>query len=98
MTTTTEEIKELSQLVRTVEANLKIRVPSTEDMQFRASLLAKVRAELPTMPHNFIVRLYESACDVEHPDDSISALRTALQRSLGTTYALRQFRPANQTK
>lgn len=91
--TRSEELTAQSQLVRTVEANLKIvTLEGPTETAFRQSLLNCVSNQLATMPGGLITRLYESACEAKFPTPPVTAFREALQRQIGARHNLRTYR------
>jgi len=90
-----EEVTKQSQLIRTVEAALKVAIPDADEIAFRSSLLACATAKIPDLGPGFIVRLYEAACDVKFPTDHVGDFRKSLQRAIGKNLDLRSYRKAN---
>lgn len=93
-TTPNEELKGQSLLVRTVAATLVIRVPSAKEKRFRASLLRKVASEIATMPAGLLIRLFESACDADFPDDDVVEFRGQCEIILAKYLNLAEFKAA----
>ena len=90
-----EELTAQSQLVRTVEANLKINtLEGPTEQAFRESLLACVATQLAAMPDGLITRLYEAACEAKFPTPPVTSFREALQRQIGSRHNLRTYRAA----
>lgn len=95
-TTKGEELSGQSLLVRTVEANLDIAVMEEgEEKRFRASLLKKAAAELAALKPGHVTRLYEAACKVRFSTPEVVEFRAALNRQIGATMGLRNYRDAN---
>lgn len=87
-----ENLQEQTRLVRFIEAALKVAVPDPEELLFRRSLLNCAAAKMAELKPVFIVRLYEAACDVKFPSDEVTAFRKALQRVIGRSLSLSQYR------
>ena len=96
-TTKNAELQGQSILVRTVAATLEIKVPADKEKPFRATLLRRVTAELAAMPTGLIVRLYESACGTDYPDEDVVAFRLACASALAKTLNLAAYKAAAQT-
>lgn len=96
MSNKSEELKSQSHLVRTVAATLDIRVPDPTEIQFRGTLLRKATAEILTIQPGFLVRLFESACGVEHADNDVIQFRIACERVLAGHLNLAQFKAPRQ--
>jgi hypothetical protein len=95
--TTAPELVAQTQLVRTVEATLKVRMPDDREKRFRASLLNKATADIAQFNHAHLVRLYEAACGVEFPEAEVTTFRHTCQDAIGRTLKLsdhRQPKPA----
>lgn len=73
-------IKEQRILIRTLEANLKIKKAEGAQLVFRGELCKKVFLELDRLESSHILRVYEALCSVEFPDDDARALRDMLAR------------------
>lgn len=101
-TTRSEELTSQSQLVRTVEANLKIHtLEDPLEKRFRTSLLARAEEALREMPQGLVTRLYEAACDVKYSTPDVINFRNGLHKQIGHHLGLRKFhQPAtpNQAK
>jgi len=91
-TTKNEELKGQSHLVRVVIATLEIRVPSDKEIQFRGTLLRKSLSELPGLPPQFLVRLFEAAAAADFPDADIVEFRHALELCLARYFDLAAFK------
>jgi len=87
-----EELQSQTRLVRIIEAALKVSVPDPEELQFRRSLLNCAAARLQDLKPPFVVRLYEAACDVKFPSDEVTDFRKQLQRTIGRSLSLKQYR------
>ena len=96
MATTTKDptLQAQSQLVRAVEADLKVAVPDVTDLKFRGTLLRAAAAQIPTIPHGLAVRLFEAACDVKFPSDAVTEFRHALQHQIAKNLNLAAFKAA----
>lgn len=96
MPTETESAKDQlsaqTRLTRTIEAALKVAIPDPEEIRFRTSLLHCAAAQLGDLKPVFITRLYEAACDVKFPSDEVTEFRKALQRAIGKSLGLKQYR------
>lgn len=93
-----ETLQKHTQLVRTLEAALQIRVPNKEDLAFRGSLVNCFVANLPEMEATFAVRVYEAAAAVEFPSPEVTLLRHALECRLGEHFKLRAYRASAPLK
>ncbi len=93
-TTTTKNptLQAQSQLVRAVEADLKVAVPDTTDLKFRGTLLRACAAQIPDLPHGLTVRLFQAACDVKFPSDAVTEFRPALQHQMAKNLGLAAFK------
>jgi hypothetical protein len=87
-----EAIQQQTRLTRLIEAALKVAIPDPEELVFRGSLLRCAEAQFPVLKPSFIVRLYEAACDVKFPSDEVTDFRKALQRVIGLSMNLKQYR------
>jgi hypothetical protein len=95
MATTTPKNPELqaqSQLVRAVEADLKVAVPDATDLKFRGTLLRAAAAQIPAMPPGLCVRLFQAACDVKFPSEAVTEFRHALQHQIAKNLNLSAFK------
>lgn len=84
-----EQLQAQTQLVRTVEANLKIAVPDTTEIGFRDALLRTAAAELPKFSAVLVTRLYEAACNVNYPSPSVTWFRKRLQQAIARNLGLK---------
>jgi hypothetical protein len=66
-------------LVRILEANLKVITQSEPDLIFRRQLIKQVASQAETMNPGLITRLYEAVCAVEFPKGDVVKLRDKLQ-------------------
>jgi hypothetical protein len=87
-----DELSSQTRLTRYIEASLKITIPDPEEIRFRSSLLGCATAQLKTLKPAFITRLYEAACDVKFPSDEVTQFRKDLQKVIGTSLNLKQYR------
>lgn len=87
-----EELKGQTLLVRAVAASLEIKVPDETEKRFRATALRKATAEIKQYPPALVIRLYESACNVDFPDPDVTAFRHACQPILATHLNLAAFK------
>jgi len=87
-----DQVQAQSQLVRAVEAALKVAIPDPEEIRFRGSLLRCVADRLPTTKQAFVIRLYEAACDVKFPSDDVTEFRKVLQKAIGRSLDLKAYR------
>ena len=78
-----------TQIVRTIEANLKIRVDNAREAAFRTALLAEATTALPAMNQTLITRLYEASCGVEFPAQDIAEFRIHLQRQIAKNLGIK---------
>lgn len=90
-----EELSQQSQLVRAVEASLKIAAPETAEIRFRSSLLNRAASDLTTLKPNFVVRLYEAACEVKYPSEEVTRFRLEIAKRLGREFDLSKYREAS---
>ena len=90
-TTTTKDpiLQEHTRLVRTVEANLKLKLEDRGEIAFRAALLARAAEVLPSMNQTLATRLYEAVCGVEFPHPEIIDFRRTLQRQIAKNMAIK---------
>lgn len=91
-----ETLQAQTQLVRHVEASLKVAVPDPTDLKFRGSLLRKAASEIPDLSSGFITRLYEAACDVKFPSPEVTEFRHALQHRIAKTLDLAAHKAPKQ--
>lgn len=96
-TTTTKDpvLQEHTRIVRTVEANLKLKLEDRGEISFRASLLARASEVLPSMNQTLATRLYEAVCDVEFPHPEIIEFRRILQRQIAKNMAIKPLPRVN---
>lgn len=66
-------------LVRILEANLKVITQSEPDLIFRRNLIRQVAGQTETMNAGLVTRLYEAVCAVEFPKGDVVKLRDKLQ-------------------
>lgn len=91
---TSEETKQNSILVRTIEAAVGVKFPDELEQQFRDSCCRAGLAALPALEIGHIVRLHEALCAVEHASIAEKELRAGLMAALGRHHNLRAFRSA----
>lgn len=70
-------------LVRILEANLKVITQEISELQFRRSLIKQVSSQAESMNAGLITRLYEAVCAVEYPKGDVIKLRVKLQEIIG---------------
>ena len=87
-----ETLQAQTQLVRNIEAALKVDVPDAMDLKFRGSLLRKATAEISELSSGFITRLHEAACDVKFPSEEVTEFRHALQRAIAKSLGLEAYK------
>lgn len=85
-----------TQLTRFLESNLKVRTEDAMELKFRASLLRKIEAALPTMNSNFLARCYEAVCGVEFAKPEVIELRKKLQIAIGKNLHLSEYAAPNK--
>ena len=89
-----EELQAQSQLVRSIESNLKIKSPDALGLRFRGSLLLAATAQLDALNSQLVTRLYEAVCEVDFPKDEVCDFRNALQNKIAKVHSLRLYRSA----
>lgn len=96
-TTTTKDpvLQEHTRIVRTVEANLKLKLEDRGEISFRAALLARASELLPSINQTLATRLYEAVCDVEFPHPEIIEFRRILQRQIAKNMAIKPLPRVN---
>jgi len=87
-----EELQAQSQLVRSIESNLKIKSPDALGLRFRGSLLRAAIAQLDQLNSAFVTRLYEAVCEVEFPKEDVCELRNSLQNKIASIHSLKRYR------
>ena len=85
-----------TQIVRTIESNLKIKTDTPRERTFRTALLEEAGKQLPAMNQSLVTRLYEAACAIEFPGEEIVKFRLTLQRQIARNLNLTA--PAAQPK
>jgi len=95
--TKSEELQETSQLVRKVQAAMKVAIPDDDEIRFRSSLLNYTTTRLGELSENQITRLYESACEVKFPSPEVAAFRKSLQHIIGLSLNLKNYRAPKPT-
>jgi hypothetical protein len=91
-----EQLQASAQLVRTVEAALKIAVPDDTEIGFRDALIRTTADKLKDLNPNLVTRLYEAACDVKFPSASVTWFRKRLQQAIAKNLDLRGNPPPRQ--
>lgn len=92
ITTKNEELKGQSLLVRSVAATLEIKVPAEREKRFRATLLRRAAADLPSMPPGLLIRFFESACACDFPDPDVVDFRIACENVLSGPLGLAAYK------
>ncbi len=70
-------------LVRLLEANLKVITQDEAALIFRRNLIKQVAAQTETMNPGLITRAYEAVCAVEYPKGDVVKLRVKLEAVIG---------------
>lgn len=71
-------------LVRLLEANLKVITQDEAALGFRRNLIKQVAAQSETMNPGLITRVYEAVCGVEFPKNDVVKLRVKLESVIAT--------------
>lgn len=67
-------------LVRLLEANLKVITQDEQELRFRRELIKQIGIQADTMNPGLITRAYEAVCAVEFPKNDVTRLRLKLQQ------------------
>lgn len=81
-------------LVRLLEANLKVITQDEMELQFRRSLIKSVASQLDTMNPGLVTRVYEAVCAVEYPKNDVTKLRVKVQSVIAGNLAFAAPKPA----
>lgn len=84
-----EQLQASTQLVRTIEANLKIAVLDDSEIGFREALVRNAAEQLKDLAPGLVTRLYEAACDVKFPNASVTWFRKRLQQAIARNLDLK---------
>lgn len=83
-------------LVRLIEANLKVITQDEAELQFRRSLIKSIATQADTMNPGLLTRVYEAVCAVEFPKNDVQKLRLKLQSVLSANLGFPEPKPAPQ--
>lgn len=81
-------------LVRLIEANLKVITQDETELQFRRNLIKSVATQLDTMNPGLVTRVYEAVCAVEYPKNDVTKLRLKLQDVIAANLTFPAPKPA----
>ncbi len=95
-TSTTKDPALLAQtnLVRLIEANLKVITQDETELQFRRALIKSVAGQLDTMNPGLVTRVYEAVCAVEYPKNDVTKLRVKVQSVIAANLTFPAPKPA----
>ena len=74
-------------LVRLIEANLKVITQDEAELTFRRQLIRQVAAQAETMNPGLLTRAYEAVCGVDFPMNDVVKLRVKLQTVIASNLA-----------
>lgn len=86
-----EQRMDVADLVRIFEASVKLKVPSTDDLQLRDGTANKLVASMKAgdVTPRQITRLYEAACAIEYGEDNDDKFRAMLGQQLFDIHKLK---------
>jgi hypothetical protein len=84
-------------IVRLLEANLKVITQDDAALLFRRNLIRQVAAASETMNPGLICRAYEAVCAVEFPKNDVTKLRVKLESVIGGILSFPAPKPAPAT-
>jgi hypothetical protein len=85
-------------LVRLIEANLKVVTQDDAELAFRRQLIRQVAAQSETMNPGLLTRVYEAVCAVEFPKGDVVKLRVKLQTVIAGNLSFTTPAAANSNK